>query len=157
MIHFNFKSLTFYGITIAAVLILFSAVTAYGTAHLKAPPAIDGSYRLQAQNLPECLKTSAAVLTVQQSGKYLSASLLPADSIKIKAAQKKPSLEGNLVNQQIILEGQVPGFPLCKNSQVKIQAQVKGKTLTGQMYLDSTLTVDKFTAQQLPQEKPEKH
>ena len=157
MNHFNFKSLTFYGMTIAAVVILFSAVTAYGTAHLKAPPAIDGSYRLQAQKLPECLKTSAVVLTVQQSGRYLSGSLLPENSIKINAAQKKPSLDGNLVNQQINLEGQVPGFPLCKNSQVKIQAQVKGKTLLGQIYLGSTPTVDKFTAQQLPQEQPEKH
>ncbi|MDF5718401.1 MAG: hypothetical protein PUP93_32180 [Rhizonema sp. NSF051] len=158
MNHFKFKSLAFYGTAIVAVVILFSVVTAYGTANLKAPPAIDGSYRLQAQNLPECLKASTVVLTIQQSGKYLSGSLLPAPSIKLKAAQKKPSLDGNLINQQINLEGQVPGFPNCNHSQVKIQAQVREKILAGQITLGSTPKADKFTAQQeLPQQQPEKH
>ncbi len=158
MNHFKFKSLTFYGTAIIAVLILFSVVTAYGTAHLKAPPAIDGSYRLQAQNLPECLKASAVVLTIQQSGKYLSGSLLPASSIKLKAAQKKPSLDGNLINQQINLEGEVPGFPICNHSRVKIQAQKREKMLAGEITFGSTPKADKFTAQQQPPEQqPEKH
>lgn len=157
MNHFKFKYLTFYGTTIIAVLILFSVVTAYGTANLKAPPAIDGSYRL-AQNLPECLKASAVVLTIQQSGKYLSGSLLPAPSIKLKAAQKKPSLDGNLINQQINLEGEVPGFPSCKHNRVKIQAQKREKMLAGEITFGSTPKADKFTAQQQPPEQqPEKH
>jgi hypothetical protein len=157
MNNFNFKTLAFYGTTIAAVLCLFGVVTAYGTNHLKAPPVVDGSYRLKASKLPECLNTSDVVFTIQQSGKYLSGSLLPVDSIKLKAAQKRTSLDGDLIHQQISLQGKVPAFPSC-NGQVKIQGQVKEKILSGQISLGSSTTPNEFTAQQEePVQKQEKH
>ncbi|MBO3460352.1 hypothetical protein G7B40_018280 [Aetokthonos hydrillicola Thurmond2011] len=158
MNHLNVKTLAFYGGAIAAVLCLFGVVTAYGTDHLKAPAAIDGNYPLKASNLPPCLKTSAVVLNIEQSGRYLSGSLLPVDNAKLKAAQKKISLDGSLINQQISLEGTVPAFPSCSNSRVKIQGEVKGKTLSGQISLGAGTTPDQFTAQQEEvQQKQEKH
>ncbi|HCF30241.1 MAG TPA: hypothetical protein DEV81_24275, partial [Cyanobacteria bacterium UBA11049] len=67
--HFNFKSLAFYGIAIASVLILFKIVTAYGEKNLKAPVPIEGRYRLNlAQNIPICPQESNLVLDIQQSG-----------------------------------------------------------------------------------------
>lgn len=55
MSHFNLKSLAFYGVAIGSVLVLFKTVTAYGESNLKAPDKIGGIYRLEAQNLPECI------------------------------------------------------------------------------------------------------
>ena len=74
--HFNFKSLTFYGVAIGFVLILFNLVTRYGEANLKAPARIDGRYRLSIAQLPDCLKSADPVLTIQQSGIYLNGFLL---------------------------------------------------------------------------------
>ena len=55
MNNLNFKSLGFYGIAITSVLLLFKTVTAYGETNLKAPPVINGSYRLALdQNLSNC-------------------------------------------------------------------------------------------------------
>jgi hypothetical protein len=50
-------------------------VTAYGETNLKAAPAIAGDYRFDAQNWPECLKSDSLVLTIEQSGVYLSGNL----------------------------------------------------------------------------------
>ncbi|QFS47250.1 hypothetical protein GXM_04740 [Nostoc sphaeroides CCNUC1] len=53
MNHFNLKSLIFYGVAISSVLVLFKTVTVYGENNLKAPPAINGRYRLTlSENLP---------------------------------------------------------------------------------------------------------
>lgn len=165
MSHFNLKSLAFYGIAIGSVVILFSVVTAYGKTNLKAPPAISGRYRLDAQNLPGCLKAEALVLTVDQSGEYLHGSLLAADTVEKTAIQKKHPLEGELHNQQLSLVGPVPGITNCnqslnsgidseRSSSVKIQGRFEGKTLLGQITLNSIPESAEFTAQQEPaQEK----
>ena len=166
MSHFNLKSLTFYGIAIGSVVILFSVVTAYGKTHLKAPPAISGRYRLNAENLPGCLKAEELVLTVDQSGEYLHGSLSPVDTVEKKAIQKKHPLEGELLDQQLSLVGPVPGITSCnqsvnsavaseRSSSVKIQGRFEGKTLLGQITLSSIPEPAEFTAQQEPlEEKP---
>jgi hypothetical protein len=66
------KLLAFYIGTIAAVVALFGAVTAYGEKNLVAPPNIAGRYRVKAANLPPCLRDRD--LHLQQSGAYLTAS-----------------------------------------------------------------------------------
>jgi hypothetical protein len=47
MSHFNVKSLIFYGTAICSVVTLFTIVTAYGEANLKASRPIDGDYSFQ--------------------------------------------------------------------------------------------------------------
>jgi hypothetical protein len=166
MSHFNLKSLAFYGGAIGAVVVLFSVVTAYGNTHLKAPPAVTGRYRLNAQNLPGCLKAEALILTIQQSGEYLGGSLSPANAVEKKGTQKKSTLTGELVNQHLSLSGPVPGVPTCnksanpavasrRSSSVKIQGQLQGKTLVGKIALNSVPEPAEFTAQlEPPEENP---
>jgi len=67
MSHFNFKSLTFYGIAITSVLALFKVVTAYGESNLNASTSINGRYRLS-YTQPNCRQANALLLTIEQSG-----------------------------------------------------------------------------------------
>ena len=75
MSHFNLKSLTFYGVMIGSVLVLFNIVSVYGESSLKAPPNIAGNYLLENLNLPDCLKSEKLSLTIAQSGIYLTGRL----------------------------------------------------------------------------------
>ena len=166
MSHFNFKSLAFYGGAIAVVVVLFSTVTSYGESHIKAPTAVDGPYRLSFGHLPDCLKSNPLVLNIQQSGSYLSASLLPTNTNNNKgatAAKAKPTLTGRLSSQQLSLSGTAPLLSVCNNavsqaeasgspkdnrpSLVKILGQVEGKNLQGKMNLSSIPGDIGFTAQ----------
>ena len=177
MMKFNFKSLAFYGGAIAAVVVLFELTTSYGETHLKAPPSIEGRYPLSFAQKPDCLK-SDLVLTIQQSGSYLSASLLPINTNgkQATAASKKPSITGQLSNQQLNLSG-ADKVKICNNavsqteitgrsndnqpSQVNIQGRVEGKTLQGQIKLSSISQPIEFTAQRespaQPSEKSTSH
>lgn len=162
MSHFNWKSLAFYGIAISSVVVLFKVVTAYGETQLKAPLPMGGSYRIDAKNLPGCLKSDSLLLNIKQSGSYLFASLLPANANAqtVTAAAQKPSLSGQLGNQQLDLEGSLPQLKNCHSSAapstVKIQGTVDKDILTGQITLSSNPTATKFTAkQEPPEEKPE--
>lgn len=155
MSHFKLKSLTFYGVAIGAVVVLFKIVTAYGETSIKAPPAVGGSYQISAQNLPGCLKSETLMLEIKQSGIYLFGSLLPAktDVKTSTVAEEKPSLNGRIRNQQLSLDGPVPWITKCNQADrsggtlsVKIQGVVKGKTLAGQIALSSTPAAE-FTAQ----------
>ena len=157
MSHFSLKSLTFYGVAISLVVVLFKVVSAWGETNLKAPPAIGGSYKINAQKLPGCLKSDALVLDIKQSGIYLFGSLLSAktDVQKATVAEEKPSLNGHYSNQKLSLEGSVPWITKCNKADgsggtlsVKIQGVVKGKTLTGQIALSSKSAAAQFTAQQ---------
>jgi hypothetical protein len=105
--HFNLKTLSFYGVAIGSVVILFNVVSAYGEANIKAPPAINGNYRLKAKNLPKCVNSEDLILHIQQSGIYLNGSLLPENnnSHAQTSAEEKPSLNGQLQNQQVQLLG----------------------------------------------------
>jgi hypothetical protein len=165
MNHLNFKSLTFYGIAIGSVLLLFKTVTAYGESNLKAPPVVNGSYQLKlAANLPNCNNLYPLVLNIQQSGIYLSAALFAENAnAEIK---KQLSLTGILKNQQISLSGRVTPEVLCDqpNSQshprqlVMMQMQLvdQGK-LAGQFTLNSTSQSLRFIAiQQAASEQSQK-
>lgn len=154
MNHFNFKSLAFYGVAIASVLILFKVVTAYGETNLKAPVPISGSYRMKlAQNLPNCPKSSELLLDIQQSGIYLNASLLPANvnAQQVRSSEKSPSLTGKISNQQLSLAGTVPNSTFCNNQpqQVNIQSLLQGENLTGKLTLNTIPQQIAFTAQRL--------
>lgn len=159
--HFNFKSLAFYGGAITFVVILFDVVSTYGTTNLKPPPNINGRYKISAQNLPGCLKSDTLELTIQQSGIYLSGSLLPGDTdaqeTKTTSTPGKPSLSGQFKNQQLTLQGSVPKLSRC-NSPVKIEGKLEGKTFVGQIGLASVPGSAEFTAQQeAPIQQPKQH
>ena len=165
--HFNFKSLTFYGVAIGGVLLLFNVVSAYGEAKLKAPAAIGGRYRLSlAQNLPTCAKSDALMLNIEQSGIYLNGFILAADTdAQIRAGEEKPSLTGQLSNQQLSLAGTLANS-LCtspvsqpkvtnrlKNipfSSIRIQSRVEGENLKGTITLSGVSKAIGFTAQREP-------
>ncbi len=162
MNHFNFKSLAFYGVAISSVLLLFKVVTAYGENNLKAPPPVNGRYRLTlAENLPNCEKSDTLTLNVEQSGIYLNASVLPA--IANVDTDEKLSLTGILKNQQLNLSGKVGRSILCNiprpqndplNS-VTIQMQLMDKAnITGQLTIKGIPQTLKFTA--VPQKAQEK-
>lgn len=167
----NFKSLAFYGVAITFVLALFKVVTAYGESSLDAPAPIDGRYRLKYTQL-NCVKSNVPILTIQQSGIYLNGSLLPAstDVQQLTIAEQKPSLTGQMSNNQISLAGTVPSLVLCNNtvaqtsdrlqnnspSSVRIQSQVQGETLEGKMSVSGISQVIGFTAQREAIAQPSK-
>ncbi|MCC5639424.1 hypothetical protein LC593_27095 [Nostoc sp. CHAB 5844] len=165
MNHLNVKSLTFYGVAIGSVLLLFKTVTAYGENNLKAPPVIDGRYRLTLDtNLPSCEKADSLVLNMQQSGIYLNASLLP---VNLNAdTEPQLSLTGILENQQVSFSGKVDPEILCHHSNSQnhvsqsatMQMQLIGQgNMTGQLTVDGIPQTIKFTATKQPtQEKSQK-
>jgi hypothetical protein len=140
MPKFNVKTLMFYGVMIGSVIVLFKAVTAYGETNLKAPPPIDGGYRINANNLPACLKTETLMLIVNQSGIYLGGSLLPVnpnEDIEI-SVDEKPSLDGRWQKNGLTLSGNMPHLSRCNSSQrVKIEGTIKDNILSGKISLNS--------------------
>lgn len=161
MSHFSLKSLAFYGLAIGLVVVLFKAVTTYGTT-MKAPPPIDGRYRITTQNLPGCLNSEKLLLIIQQSGVYLNASLVSVKSEEqlAKAAEEKPSLTGKWNNQNqtqpLNLTGSFNKIKKCENQSVSIRGVVNGKTLKGQIKLNTTTPLVGFTAEKEETEKPQK-
>jgi len=93
--HFNLKSLTFYGVAIGFVLLLFNVVTA--CTKPKAPAPIDGRYRLSILKICPTVLKDALVLDIEQSGIYLNGSLLPAST----DAQRARAGEANLLEWSI--------------------------------------------------------
>jgi hypothetical protein len=163
MIHLNVKLLSFYGVSLAFVAVLFKVVTAYGETNLKAPPAIAGSYRFDAKSLPECLKSDALVLTIEQSGVYLSGNLRSgsSDGDRAKTAEEKPSLVGKWENQGLSLSGAVPNLAGCsdsraigQNSYVKLRGIVEKDNLNGKISLTDQAVASDFTAQREVVAKP---
>ncbi|GBE91794.1 hypothetical protein [Nostoc cycadae] len=165
MNHLNVKSLTFYGVAIGSVLLLFKTVTAYGENNLKAPSVVDGRYLITlASNLSKCATADSLVLNIQQSGIYLNASLLPVSSY---ADTEKPlSLTGILQKEQISFSGKVAPEILCRhpNSQLDtsksltMQMQlIDQDKMTGQLTVNGIPQTLRFTAtKQLTQEKSQK-
>ena len=165
MIHLNVKLLSFYGISLAIVAVLFKVVTAYGETNLNAPPALAGSYRFEAKNLPECLKSDALVLTIEQSGVYLNGNLRSGGSEgdREKIAEEKPSLVGKWENQGLSLSGAVPNLAGCsdstaigQNSSVKLRGILEGDTLKGKISLRDGAAATDFAAQREAAAKPQK-
>lgn len=153
----HFKSIAFYGVAICSVLLLFSIVTTYGEANLKAPTAIDGRYRFSYNPERKCSNSNSLVLTIGQSGIYLNGFFsVDADTAhQLKASEKQPSLTGQLNNQQLSLTGTVLNSLLCNNpisqtsstSRVSIQSQIEGANLQGQIILSGIPEAIDFTAQ----------
>ncbi|MEO9125255.1 MAG: hypothetical protein ABI262_11305 [Microcoleus sp.] len=165
MIHLNFKLLSFYGISLAFVAVLFKVVTAYGETNLKAPPAIAGSYRFDGKSLPECLKSDALVLTIEQSGVYLSGNLRSGSSEgdRVKTAEEKPSLVGKWENQGLSLSGAVPNLAGCsdstaigKNSSVRLRGILEKDSLKGKISLTNRAAASDFMAKREVAAKPQK-
>ena len=166
MNHLSLKSLAFYGVAIGSVSLLFKVVTAYGETNLNAPPAIAGSYRFDDKSLPECLTSDSLVLTIEQSGVYLSGNLRSgsseADGEKI--AEETPSLQGKWENQGLSLSGAVPNLTGCsdstatsQNSSVKMRGIVEGESLKGKISLTDKAAATDFTAQREAVAKPQKN
>ncbi|MBW4579174.1 MAG: hypothetical protein KME42_06340 [Tildeniella nuda ZEHNDER 1965/U140] len=145
--HFTLKSLSFYGSAIAFVIILFSVVTTYGEANLKAAEKIDGRYQIPAQDLPGCLKSEQLILLVQQSGIYLTGSLLTADTADTleKRATERPSMTGNWENQRLTLHGDASYLPKCQG-EVKLQGTIAQQSLNGTLNLSATPSDIPFSA-----------
>lgn len=129
------KLLTFYLGTIAAVVALFGAVTAYGEKNLVATPSIAGRYRLKTAHLPPCLLDRD--LQIQQSGAYLTATL-PGQSPEAKLPQLTGQLRPN--NQFVLSLDRLP----CQNGERLENLILQGKLasdqqLTGVMKYRSTV------------------
>ncbi len=160
MNHFSWKSLTFYGVAISSVVILFKLVTAYGESSLQAPPSIAGRYRLQSNTLPQCLQAETVFLTLQQSGIYLNGTLSPEKDLA--AAEENLSLSGEFHHPSLSLAGEVPSAIACSPAEnqeknlVTLQAIWDNNSLKGQMNLNSTQEVINFIAQQEQAEKSSK-
>jgi hypothetical protein len=131
----------FYGGVVTSVVVLFSLVARYGETHLQAPRAIDGRYPLSAIALPGCLSGQSFVLTVHQSGVYLTGSLLPEDASPrtVRSASDRPPLNGHWTQQQVKLHGAIAPQATCRET-VQLVAQVhqptpETTTLTGTLTL----------------------
>ena len=165
MNHLSLKSLAFYGIALGSVSLLFKVVTAYGETNLKAPPAIAGSYRFDDKSLPECLTSDSLVLTIEQSGVYLSGNLRSGSSEGEleKTAAETPSLVGKWETQGLSLSGAVPNLTGCsdstatgQNSSVKLRGIVEKESLKGKISLTDKAAATDFTAQREAVAKPQK-
>ncbi|MBM0741824.1 hypothetical protein JOY44_09350 [Phormidium sp. CLA17] len=157
--HFSPKSLIFYGCAIGSVTLLFSLASAYGEANLKAPDKIDGRYPLSTSSLPDCVQAQSLVIDVQQSGVYLTGSLLPnpASEKILQMAHDRPSLTGDWDNQQLTLGGSVPYLPNCQGT-VSIQGMINKDTLTGTFRLSSDASeVPFFAKREAPPAKTQAH
>lgn len=172
MSHFSPKTLSFYGVAISSVLLLFKTVSAYGETKLNAPPHIDGSYQfLQTENLPACLQDQQLILNVDQSGVYLFGNLAIAPSgTKVDihndpAVQAKSSksgeasvveipFNGSFEDNQMIMSGKGEVANCDSGVQLTIQGQQQGDNFVGQLKDDLAKTegalVAKYQKSELP-------
>ncbi|WP_017651189.1 hypothetical protein [Fortiea contorta] len=169
MNHFHYKSLAFYGVAISSVLLLFKVVTLYGEKHLQPAPTISDRYRLMlAENLPNCEKPTDLILNIQQSGIYINASLLPANSnIKPATNHHQNSLTGILKHQQLNLSGHINTAILCQiiptqntlANSTTLQMQFQNpKTPTGQININGVPQSLQFNAfPQIPESSSNTH
>ncbi len=158
------KFLLFYGASLGFVVTLFSVATSYGESQLKAQGPIGGQYLLSpAQPLPsvqsssdqsplpcQCLFVQSAaiavkgrgttslaqsLLSLQQSGRYVTANILAADAStqQKKTASQRPALIGRWDTHQLNLAGQVLGCP----QSVTLQGTIKNGLLVGAIQMGS--------------------
>jgi hypothetical protein len=133
MSHFNLKTLSFYGIAISSVLLLFKTVSAYGETKLKAPPNIDGSYEfIQTKNLPQCLQEQQLKLNIKQSGIYLFGNLSIQSKSTSESVVEIP-FNGNFKDNQIMMSGK--GNLTSCNSEINltVRGQQENQNLVGQI------------------------
>lgn len=152
--HFNLKSLTFYGVMIGSVLVLFNAITTYGENYLKTPPSVAGNYRINSQALPECLGSKTLNLNIEQSGIYLFGNL--------STNAQKITLDGKLNDEQVLLSGKADRIAQCQipnsNNGIEIKGRAQQKTFIGAIRWNANPQEINFTGtlETLPtQSKPE--
>lgn len=145
MSHFNAKTLSFYGVAISSVLLLFKTVSAYGETNLEAPPNINGTYQfIQTENLPDCLQEKQLNLNIEQSGIYLFGNI----SIQSKSDREieEIPLSGDFKDNEIIVsvKGNVTG---CDTGiELTIQGQPENQNLAGQIKDNAKGTEGAFVA-----------
>jgi hypothetical protein len=150
--HFDRKSLIFYGVAISSVVTLFSVVSRYGTARLKAPIAIEGNYQLQVEPSEQCSEPPALELRLQQSGIFVNGVLTAAGPESDKAGGEPFSLDGSWRSPELDLAGRSPAMTVCGQSveQVAIAGTHEGESFSGQLTfagLSASLT---FESQFIP-------
>jgi hypothetical protein len=136
MNRLNSSYIKFYVITIALVAVLFSAVTSYGEKNLQAPPRLSGSYKIEAGNLPNCLKDKSLLLVIQQSGIYISGDL-QSDSDRSESksvSQDNFPLAGRWQDGKFSIAGAVTQVEGCDRAkQLAISGTPTNKELEGQI------------------------
>lgn len=144
--HFNVRSLIFYATAIGSVVVLFTVTTAYGERNLQAPRPIHGRYPLAMQVPTECLQAKPVYLLLQQSGIFLTGSLLPADASEqvVRIARERPSLSGQWQNDQLTLTGPLGRSWDCV-AMVKLEGKLSEDTLKGLLSLSPWPTPIPFT------------
>ncbi len=136
---FNPRWIAFYGATIAVVVALFSFATSYGETNLQAPTKIAGRYRINANDLPGCLKNQTLILVIDQSGIYLNGALLASgDTTQINKQTR--SLTGLWNHQQLTLNG-IPQLQSCQPN-IKIDGAIEQSQLKGRLSLVSGGSTD---------------
>jgi hypothetical protein len=161
MSHFNVKTLSFYGIAISSVLLLFKVVSAYGETKLNAAVDIDGSYQFsQVANLPDCLQGKQLNLNIEQSGVYLFGNLEVASpgetsggdvnsaiqpQSKSERAVKIP-FNGDFNNNQVVMSGKGNVANCDSELQLTIQGERENNNLVGQIQDNLAKTEGAFVA-----------
>jgi hypothetical protein len=161
MSHFNVKTLSFYGIAIGSVLLLFKVVSTYGETKLNAAANIDGSYQFApVADLPNCLQGKQLNLNIEQSGIYLFGHLEVASpgetpgvdddrAVKPEAASTsvvKIPLSGDFKDNQVIMSGKGKMVGCDAELQLAIQGQREQQNLVGQIKDIATQTEGAFVA-----------
>jgi hypothetical protein len=159
MSHFNVKTLSFYGVAISSVLLLFKVVSTYGETKLNAAANINGKYQFApVANLPDCLQGKKLNLNIEQSGIYLFGNLaiLPeatsADVVQIP-------LSGDFQDNQLIMSGKGQIAGCDAGLQLAIQGKREQQNLVGQIKDIATQREGAFVAkyQESKPEAVEKH
>jgi hypothetical protein len=128
----SLKSVLFYGVTIVAVMVLFSVTTSYGETHLKAATPIAGSYKFINS---DCLNGTS--LRLDQSGRYLTAAIVIPNS----PIATPPSLSGTWSGTPnpngtvpLTLSGTIPALPNCYAAQkIWFQGTIENQTFSGEL------------------------
>ncbi len=159
MSHFSAKSLTFYGVAISSVLVLFKVVSAYGETNLTAAPEIGGLYPIvESQNLPDCLAAQKLNLTVEQSGIYLFGNLA-VQSKSSETNKIEVPLSGDFKNQEIIMSGKGNLANCDSELQLTIQGHREKDNLIGKIKDNSSGSEGTFIAhyQEVKSDSSEEH
>jgi hypothetical protein len=160
MSHFNVKTLSFYGVAISSVLVLFKVVSAYGETNLTAAPKIGGVYQIvESQNLPDCLADKKINLAIEQSGVYLFGNLAEQSEEVQKNDKAEFPLSGDFKNQKIVMSGAGQLADCDADLQLTLQGRVEKDSLIGTLKEGSNTSAGSFTAQyqEVKEDAPKGH
>lgn len=137
---FSAKSLGLYSLAIGGSIALFHLVTGYGEAHVRAPSAVGGIYSLTHleadRHLATCLHHQKLLLDLQQSGRYLNASLVGDAGSASTVPAHRPTLSGQLRDRQLNLSGLLPTTICPQLARVQIAGTIgANQQLQGQLWL----------------------